>query len=131
MNIHEYQAKHIISQYGVKIPKGKIAYTPLEAKRAAIEVSERGPWVLKAQIQSGARPLGHFLEKSAGKGSGIRYVTSRRAIMKEAAEMLGATLVTPQTGSKGKVVTRIYVESFQNIKCRFYAGLAITLKFRG
>lgn len=125
MNIHEYQAKHIISQYGIKIPKGKVAYTPMEAKKSAILVSERGPWVLKAQIQSGARLLGRFIEKSAGKDSGVRYVTSRRAITREAAEMLGATLVTPQTGPKGKVVTRIYVEAFQNIKNRFYAGLAI------
>ena len=63
MNIHEYQAKKIISQYGIKIPNGKIAYTPLEAKKAASEVSARGPWVLKAQIQSGARDKGHFKEK--------------------------------------------------------------------
>ena len=125
MNIHEYQAKHIINQYGIQIPKGKIAYTPLEAKKVAMQVSERGPWVLKAQIQSGARPLGRFVEKSAGKGSGIRYVTSRRAIMREAAEMLGATLITPQTGPKGKIVTRIYVEAFQKIKDRFYAGFAV------
>ncbi len=125
MNIHEYQAKAIISQYGIKIPKGKIAYTPLEAKRAASEVSSRGPWVLKAQIQSGARPKGYFLEKNAGRGSGIRYMTSRRAIMKGAEEMLGATLVTPQTSSKGRVVTRVYVEAFHKIKKIFYTGLAI------
>ena len=125
MNIHEYQAKAIISRYGIKIPAGRVAYTPLEAKNAASAVSQRGPWVLKAQIQSGARPKGHFLEKSAGKGSGIRQVTSRREIIKEATAMLGATLVTPQTDKKGKTVTRLYVEAFHKINKIFYTGLAI------
>ena len=55
MNIHEYQAKKILSRYGVFVPRGKIAYTPNEAKNAAVHVSMRGPWMLKAQIQSGAR----------------------------------------------------------------------------
>ena len=66
MNIHEYQAKRIISQYGINIPKGRIAYTPLEAKNAARAVSFRGPWVLKAQIQSGARNHGKFIENQQG-----------------------------------------------------------------
>ena len=125
MNIHEYQAKQILSRYEIKIPKGKIAYTPLEAKKAAVEVSVRGPWVLKSQIQSGARNKGRFIEKSAGHGSGIRRVKYRRDIMKQAGEMLGATLVTPQTGEKGKTVSRIYVEAFQKVSSLFYTGLAI------
>ncbi len=125
MNIHEYQAKHILSGYGIKIPSGKVAYTPLEAKKAAMEVSKRGPWMLKAQIQSGGRHAGHFLEKSAGRGSGIRQIKSRREIVKSASEMLGATLVTAQTGKKGKYVTRVYVEAFQKVKRKFYTGLAI------
>ena len=125
MNIHEYQAKHILSSYGVKIPAGKVAYTSLEAKKAAVEVSQRGPWVLKAQIQSGGRNLGHFIEKSAGRGTGIRQIKSRREIAKSAEEMLGSTLVTPQTGKKGKVVTRIYVEAFYKVNRIFYTGLAI------
>ena len=77
MNIHEYQAKKILNQYGIKIPKGKIAYTPNEAKSIAEQVSSRGPWVLKAQIQSGARRKGYFLEKKAGKEGGIRIVKSK------------------------------------------------------
>jgi len=125
MNIHEYQAKKIISQYGIKIPNGKIAYTPLEAKKAASEVSARGPWVLKAQIQSGARDKGHFKEKNSGKRSGIRLIKSKRQIQFEAEQMLGNTLVTPQTGTKGKVVTRVYVEAYQNVKKTFYTGLVI------
>ncbi len=125
MNIHEYQAKRIISQYGINIPKGRIAYTPLEAKNAARAVSFRGPWVLKAQIQSGARNHGKFIEKSAGRKSGIRQVKYRRDIMHEAAQMLGSTLVTPQTGPKGKLVSRIYVEAFTKVRKIFYAGLVI------
>ena len=61
MNIHEYQAKKLLSKFGILIPNGRIAYTPHEAKRAANEVSARGPWMLKAQIQSGAREKGHFI----------------------------------------------------------------------
>ena len=74
MNIHEYQAKKILSEYGIKIPKGGIAYTPTEAKKVALKASARGPWMLKAQIQSGARASGHFIEREAGHKSGIRQV---------------------------------------------------------
>ncbi len=125
MKIHEYQAKQLIKQYGIKIPAGKVAYTPLEAKKVAVEVSKRGPWMLKAQIQSGARNKGRFLEKSAGRGTGIRYVTSRREIAKEAEEMLRHTLVTSQTGPKGRIVTRLYVEEFCKVNKIFYTGLVI------
>lgn len=125
MNIHEYQAKKILNRYGILIPKGGIAYTPNEAKRVANTVSFRGPWMLKAQIQSGARNRGHFLEENAGKKSGIRVIKSRRDIIKNAEQMLGSTLVTPQTGPKGKQVGRIYVEAFNEIKKVFYAGLVI------
>lgn len=125
MNIHEYQAKKILSQYGISIPKGKIAYTPNEAKRVAAEVSRRGPWMLKSQIQSGARKQGYFLEREAGKRGGIRLVKSRREIVKEAEQMLGSTLVTVQTGPKGKLVSRIYVEAYYKVKRIFYLGLVI------
>lgn len=125
MNIHEYQAKKIISQYGINIPKGCIAYTPFEAKKAASQVSFRGPWMLKSQIQSGARNQGYFLEKKAGKKGGIRLVKSRREIIQEAEKMLGSTLVTVQTGPKGKSVGRIYVEAFKKVKKIFYTGLVI------
>lgn len=125
MNIHEYQAKKILSGYGINIPQGGIAYTPHEAKRVAAAVSDRGPWMLKAQIQSGARKEGYFLEKKAGKQGGVRLVKSRRDIIKEAEQMLGSTLVTVQTGPKGKPVSRIYVEAFYKIKRIFYIGLVI------
>ena len=126
MNIHEYQAKKILSRYGVKIPKGMIAYTPNEAREAADKVSEKGPWVLKAQIQSGARKNGYFLEKDAGAEGGIRIVTSRRKIRANADEMLGSTLVTVQTGPSGKKVNRIYVEAFCAVEKAFYMAIAVS-----
>ena len=125
MNIHEYQAKKILSQYGIKIPKGGVAYTPMEAKRVAARCSLRGPWMLKAQIQSGARNQGYFLEKKAGKTGGIRLIKSRRDIVRQAEQMLGSTLVTVQTGPKGKLVSRLYVEAFTKVESLFYTGLAI------
>ena len=125
MNIHEYQAKKILNRYGITIPRGGIAYTPNEAKRVASKVSFRGPWMLKAQIQSGARNRGYFLEEKAGKKGGIRQIKSRREIVKNAEQMLGSTLVTLQTGPKGKQVSRIYVEAFNKVKKIFYAGLVV------
>lgn len=125
MNIHEYQAKKILCRYGIQIPKGGIAYTPAEAKRVAGRCSLRGPWVLKAQIQSGARNKGYFLEKKAGNRGGIRLVKTRREILKQSEQMLGATLVTVQTGPKGKMVSRLYVEAFEKVEGIFYAGIAI------
>ena len=125
MNVHEYQAKKIISQYGIKIPKGQVAYTPLEAKNVARKISYRGPWMLKAQIQSGARNKGKFIEKSASRKGGIREVKHLSDVYVEAEKMLGATLVTPQTGPKGKLVSRIYVEEFCIVKKIFYTGLVI------
>lgn len=125
MNIHEYQAKKIFEQYGIKIPKGKIAYTPAEAVEIAQEVSKKGPWVLKAQIQSGARHKGYFLEKQAGHGGGVRILTKKKEIFESAKQMLGATLVTVQTGPVGKKVSRIYVEAFNKVESGFYMALAV------
>ncbi|MDR1693968.1 MAG: ADP-forming succinate--CoA ligase subunit beta [Lactobacillaceae bacterium] len=125
MNIHEYQAKQILSKYGIKVPKGKVAYTPLEAKTIAGEISLKGPWMIKSQIHSGARNKGYFLEKKAGKDGGIRQVKTRRSIAKEADEMLGSTLVTVQTGHKGKVVHKVYVEEYVKIDQTFYCGMVI------
>lgn len=125
MNIHEYQAKKILNSFGIKIPKGGVAYTPSEAKRVASRISLRGPWMLKAQIQSGARNQGYFLEPKAGKRGGIRLIKSRREILRQAEQMLGSTLVTMQTGPKGKMVSRLYVEAHAKVERIFYAGLAI------
>lgn len=125
MNIHEYQAKHILSQFGARIPMGRVAYTPKEACLVARDISESGPWMLKAQIHAGARRNGYFLEKNAGNSGGIRVVKSYKNIEIEAQKMLNNTLVTIQTGPKGKKVNKIYVEAFEKVYKKFY--LAITI----
>ncbi len=125
MNIHEYQAKKILAQYGILVPPGGIAYTPSEAKRVAQKLSSRGPWMLKAQIQSGARATGHFIDHDAGGRGGIRQVTQISNILYEAAQMLNNTLVTEQTGDKGRLVTKVYVEKYEEVKHPFYAGMII------
>ena len=125
MNIHEYQAKKILAEYGVKVPRGMIAYTPNEVRNAAEKVSSKGPWILKAQIQSGARGKGYFIEKNRGNAGGIRFVKSKKDLIKNAEQMLGATLVTMQTGPQGKKINRIYVENYINTDKTFYAAIAI------
>lgn len=125
MNIHEYQAKKVLAQYGINVPKGGIAYTPSEAKRVAQHLSSRGPWMLKAQIQAGARANGHFISRDAGGKGGIRLVTQISNISYETAQMLNNTLVTEQTDDKGKRVNKVYVEAYKEAKKLFYAGMII------
>ena len=87
MNIHEYQAKSVLAQYGVAVPKGGVAYTVEEAEKVATELG--GPiWVVKAQIHAGGR----------GKGGGVKVVRSLDEVKEAAAKMLGMMLVTHQTG---------------------------------
>ena len=124
MNLHEYQAKKLLSRNGINIPKGQIAYTALEAKNIAKKISRKGPWILKAQIHAGARSKGHFVEKTAGSGSGIRKVETLDDVSKNADQMLCATLITPQA-KQGNYVSRIYVEEFLTIKQSFYLGMGI------
>lgn len=125
MNVHEYQAKKILAENGIKVPPGGVAYTPAEAKKIAQKISSRGPWMLKAQIQAGARAMGHFIEHTAGQKSGIRKVTRIANISYETSLMLNNTLVTDQTGPKGQLVNRVYVESYMPVKRFFYAGMII------
>lgn len=125
MIIHEYQAKQILQKHGILIPKGAIAYTPASAKKIAAEISLGGPWVVKSQIYSGGRNSGHFKEEKAGKEGGIRIAKSKREVFEEAQKMLGATLVTEQTGSKGKVINKVYVEKYKKTQKIFYIGMII------
>lgn len=125
MNIHEYQAKQVLNHYQIRIPNGGIVYTPGEAKRTAKKISPAGPWVLKAQIHSGARAEGHFLEKKSGKQGGIRVINGHKDVFEEAGKMLGATLVTPQTDAKGKLVSKIYIEEYIPAETTFYLSLVI------
>src|ERR1700733_11270909 len=99
MNIHEYQAKAVLREFGVPVPKGKPAFTVDEAVKAANEMG--GPvWVVKAQIHAGGR----------GKAGGVKGVKSGGAGKKEGARLIGSTLVTHQPGPHGKQVHRLYIE---------------------
>lgn len=125
MNIHEYQAKKIFKHFGINVPSGLIAYTPNEAKESAAQISKTGPWVVKAQIQSGARDVGKFSDKRAGKKGGIRLSKSLDEVFENADEMLENMLITNQTGKKGRLVSKIYVEEFVKSVEKFYFGLVV------
>ncbi len=114
MDIHEYQAKEILADFGVPIPRGGLAYSPEQAAYRATEIGG-DRWVVKAQIHSGAR----------GKAGGIRICENDREIRSAASELLGARLVTAQTGSRGKVVYRLYVEAAVNVARECYLGFVL------
>ncbi len=114
MNIHEYQAKAVLKEFGVPVPKGIPAFTAGEAVQAAEQLG--GPvWVVKAQIHAGGR----------GKAGGVKVVKSIDDVKKEATRILGSTLVTHQTGPKGKVVNRLYIEDGSAIDKEFYLSMLV------
>ena len=114
MNIHEYQAKAVLREFGVPTPKGIPAFTAGEAVQAAEQLG--GPvWVVKAQIHAGGR----------GKAGGVKVVKSIDDVKKEAARILGSTLITHQTGPKGKVVNRLYIEDGSLIDKEFYLSMLV------
>jgi succinyl-CoA synthetase beta subunit len=114
VDIHEYQAKEILSDFGVQTPRGGLAYSPEQAVYRAHEIGGE-KWVVKAQIHSGAR----------GKAGGIKVCTTDEEIWNAADELLGKRLVTHQTGPKGKVVHRLYVEEATDIAHEFYVGFVL------
>ncbi|HZH26623.1 MAG TPA: ADP-forming succinate--CoA ligase subunit beta [Azospirillaceae bacterium] len=123
MNIHEYQAKGLLKQYGVTVPRGGVAYTPAEAVSVAKELG--GPvWVVKSQIHAGGRGAGRFKDNPQGKG-GVRVVKSVAEVEASAGEMLGHVLVTKQTGPDGKEVKRLYVEEGCDIKRELYLSMLV------
>ena len=114
MNIHEYQAKQLLGDCGVAVPRGKPAFSVEEAVSAARELG--GPvWVVKAQIHAGGR----------GKAGGVKVVDSIEKVRETAGDMLGMTLVTHQTGPEGKEVKRLYIEEGCDIASELYLGLLI------
>ncbi len=114
MNIHEYQAKAILAEYGAPVPRGKPAFSVEEALAAAEELG--GPvWVVKAQIHAGGR----------GKAGGVKVCRSLDEVRAAAAEILGKTLVTKQTGPAGKVVRRLYVEDGSDIASELYLSALV------
>jgi succinyl-CoA synthetase beta subunit len=124
MNIHEYQAKQLLRDYGAPVSDGRVVLRADEAKSAAGELG--GPvWVVKAQIHAGGRGKGRFKEASAGEKGGVRLAKSVADAADEAQKMLGRTLVTHQTGPAGRVVNRIYIEEGAGIARELYLALLI------
>jgi malate-CoA ligase subunit beta len=109
MDIHEYQAKELLSGYGVKIAEGGLAYSPEESVQRAREIGGH-LWVVKAQIHSGAR----------GKAGGIKVCKTHDEVEAAAEALLGKKLVTHQTGAAGKVCNRLYIEAGTNIAKELY-----------
>ena len=112
MNIHEYQAKQILSKFNVPIPKGLVADSAEAAQSSAKELGG-DLWVVKAQIHSGAR----------GKAGGIIVCKNEQDVSDATNKLLGKTLVTHQTGPEGKTVHKVYIEEGTDIKKEFYLGL--------
>ena len=124
MNIHEYQAKAVLRAFAAPVSNGKPAFTPEEAEAAAKELG--GPlWVVKSQIHAGGRGKGKFKEASAGEKGGVRLAKSVAEVKQFASEMLGATLVTVQTGAAGKQVNRLYIEDGSSIDKEFYLSALV------
>src|SRR5437016_4684706 len=114
MNIHEYQAKQVLAKFGVPVPRGFPAFNIGEAKKAAQDLG--GPvWVVKAQIHAGGR----------GKAGGVKVVKSIEDVEKESKRILGSTLVTHQTGPKGKRVNRLYIEEGSAIERELYLSMLV------
>ena len=114
MNIHEYQAKAVLREFGVPVPRGIAAFVVAEAEKAASELG--GPvWVVKAQIHAGGR----------GKAGGVKVVKSTAEVKREAERLLGSVLVTHQTGPHGKEVRRLYIEEGSNIDREYYLSALV------
>ena len=124
MNIHEYQAKRLLRDYGAPVSDGRIVLKSDEAKTMAGELD--GPlWVVKAQIHAGGRGKGHFKEPEAGEKGGVRLTKSVTEAAAEAEMMLGRTLITHQTGPAGKQVNRVYIEDGSGIETELYLALLV------
>jgi len=114
MNIHEYQAKSLITKFGVAVPRGVAAFTVDEAEAAAKQLGG-SVWVVKAQIHAGGR----------GKAGGVKIAKSLAEVRDYAKALLGMTLVTKQTGPHGRLVRRLYIEEGVDIRRELYLGLLV------
>ena len=114
MEIHEYQAKAILAEYGVAVPEGGLAYSPEQATYRASEIGGE-QWMVKAQVHAGAR----------GQAGGIRMCSNEREVWDAADELLGMRLVTHQTGERGRGVYRLYVEAAVAFEREIYLGFVL------
>jgi succinyl-CoA synthetase beta subunit len=124
MNIHEYQAKALLKEFGLPVSAGVPVLDASEARAAAEKLG--GPlWVVKSQIHAGGRGKGTFKEASAGEKGGVRLAKSVDEVEAFVGQMLGATLVTVQTGPAGKQVNRVYVEAGSDIQRELYLSMVV------
>jgi succinyl-CoA synthetase beta subunit len=124
MNIHEYQAKAVLKEFGVPVSRGIPVLKIEDAEAAAKELG--GPlWVVKSQIHAGGRGKGKFKEAAAGEKGGVRLAKSVEEVKQFVKEMLGNTLVTIQTGPAGKQVNRLYIEDGSDIEKEFYLSALV------
>ncbi len=124
MNIHEYQGKAVLKEFGLPVSNGVAIFSADEAEAAANELG--GPlWVVKSQIHAGGRGKGKFKEREAGDKGGVRLARSVAEVKQYAREMLGRTLVTVQTGEAGKQVNRLYIEEGADIASEFYLSMLV------
>ena len=114
MNIHEYQAKALLKEYGAPVPKGVVIYDVKEVTEK-IKTLNTNHLVVKAQIHAGGR----------GKAGGIKLVKKNKDLIKETSNMFGKTLITPQTGPKGKKVKTLYIEESSEIQKEFYLSCLV------
>ena len=114
MDIHEYQAKSLLAEFGVPIPMGGLAYSPEQATYRATEIGGSA-WVVKAQVHTGGR----------GKAGGIRMCSSEREVWEAADDLLGSRIVTDQTGDRGRGVFRLYIEQTVDIDREIYLGFVL------
>ena len=114
MNIHEHQAKKLLKEFGAPIPNGVVIYNIGEIEKKIEPLNEKH-FIIKAQIHAGGR----------GKAGGIKLVKKKKDLLKETHKMFGKTLITNQTGSRGKKVQRIYIEEVSIIKKEFYLACLI------
>jgi succinyl-CoA synthetase beta subunit len=114
MNLHEYQSKTLLKKFGVPVLPGFLAYTPKEAQKAAVNLGG-GICVVKAQVHAGGR----------GKAGGVKLAKNPTEALQMAESILGMTLVTPQTGEEGKLVSKVWVEAGAKIAKEFYVSLVV------
>ncbi len=114
MNIHEHQAKDLLREFEAPVPKGVVVYNIKEIDQK-IKILNTNNFVIKAQIHAGGR----------GKAGGIKLVKTNDDLIKEATSMLGKTLITKQTGPRGKIVKRLYIEEVSKIKKEFYLSCLV------
>ena len=114
MNIHEYQAKNLLKEFGATVPEGFVIYNTEELTKK-IKTLKTKNFVIKAQIHAGGR----------GKAGGIKLVKNSKDLIKESSNMLGKNLITPQTGTQGKKVKKLYIEEASEIQKVFYLSCLV------